>query len=363
MVIIILLIKKVILKVINVLAIEHITKLIDKHTFNQYLLDLVSELRKDFARWNDFTKIPRPAFHVPNGVIELMPIADHEYFAYKYVNGHPNNPLQNKQTVIATGQLSQVNNGYPLLITEMTLLTALRTAAVSILASDLLARQDAKTLAIIGTGAQSEFQTLAHTLVRPIQRIQYHDIDDKAMSRFNHNLKKYPFELIPCSSNEEAVANADIIIVCTACKKHVDIIKNNWIGKGVHINALGGDCPGKTELELSLLARAKVVVEFFEQSYIEGEIQRLSKEQAQQLVYAELWEIITKQKQARSNPEEITIFDSVGFALEDFSTLTLTHRLTQHYQIGKIMNMVPPIEDPKDLFSCLQHSKQIVQAY
>lgn len=304
-------------------------------------------------RWEEFDKIPRPAFHVPDGVIELMPTADKSLFSYKYVNGHPKNPLQNKQTIVATGQLSSVLDGHPLLISEMTLLTALRTAATSALATDLLARQNATTLALIGTGAQSDFQALGTRLVRDIKTIRFHDTDPKAMQRFMRNISSYDFELVPCASNEEVVQGADIVTVCTACKQHVDVIMDAWIKPGVHINGLGGDCPGKTELQLSLLKRAKVVVEFFAQSFIEGEIQRFSEMEAKQIVHAELWQLLKGTKVTRTDDDEITIFDSVGFAIEDFSVLKLTHELAEKYDIGEPMNMTPNLSDPKDLFSVL----------
>lgn len=339
---------------INVICVDELAKLVKKHSFNQYVLDLIDVLKNDFSRWEEFDKIPRPAFHVPDGVIELMPTADKSLFAYKYVNGHPKNPLQNKQTIIATGQLSKVSDGHPLLISEMTVLTGLRTAATAALATDYLARKNAQTLALIGTGAQSDFQALATALVRDIKTIRFHDIDPNAMIRFENNMKPYGFELVACSSNEEAVKGADIVTVCTACKAHAEVIKDAWIKPGVHINGLGGDCPGKTELEQSILTHAKVVVEFFEQSFIEGEIQRFSESQAKEIVYAELWEIIQDEKQGRSNDSEITVFDSVGFALEDFSALRLTHALAEKYGIGKPLQMIPSLNDPKDLFSVLK---------
>ena len=317
--------------------------------------DLIVQLKHDFLRWEEFDKIPRPAFHVPNGVIELMPTADKELFSYKYVNGHPKNPLQNKQTIVATGQLSSVADGHPLLISEMTLLTALRTAATSALATDLLARKNATILALIGTGAQSDFQALGAQLVRDIKTIRFHDIDPAAMQRFTKNMQHYNFELIPCSSNEEAVNGADVVTVCTACKDHVDVIMDSWIKPGVHINGLGGDCPGKTELQAKLLKRAKVVVEFFEQSFIEGEIQRFTEIEAREVVHAELWEVLQGTKVARASDDEITIFDSVGFAIEDFSVLKLTYELAQKYSIGEPMNMTPKLSDPKDLFSALDY--------
>ena len=282
-----------------------------------------------------------------------MPTADKEFFSYKYVNGHPKNPLQNKQTIVATGQLSSVADGHPLLISEMTLLTALRTAATSALATDLLARKNATTLALIGTGAQSDFQALGAHSVRDIKTIRFHDIDTVAMQRFTKNMQLYNFELIPCASNEEAVKGADIVTVCTACKDHVDVIMDSWIKSGVHINGLGGDCPGKTELQEKLLKHAKVVVEFFEQSFIEGEIQRFDEAEAKKLVHAELREILQGTKVARTSPDEITIFDSVGFAIEDFSALKLTYELAKKYNIGEPMNMTPKLSDPKNLFSAL----------
>ncbi len=343
---------------VKVLAVEDMAKLVSTHGFSNFLRDLITQLKADFVRWEAFNKIPRPAFHVEGGVIELMPIADHENFSFKYVNGHPNNPKNhNKQTVIATGQLSRVDNGYPLLFSEMTLLTALRTAATSALATDIMARQDASTLAIIGTGAQSEFQVLSHLLVRNITTIQYYDIDANAMSRFKRNLIKHNIhaKLIPCQDAKSACQGADIITVCTACKDHVNVVLNDWVKAGVHINGLGGDCPGKTELEKSILSRAKVVVEFFEQSFIEGEIQFFSEQEAKALIFAELAELIEGSKVINRSPEDITVFDSVGFALEDFCALKLTHRLIQQYpDIGVEMNLVPQIEDPKDLFSVLR---------
>ncbi|MCF6767346.1 ornithine cyclodeaminase [Thiotrichales bacterium 19S11-10] len=341
---------------VTLLSVEALTELVKRHSLNAFFLDLIDYLKADFARWHDFDKMPRPAFHVPGGVIELMPISDQEYFSFKYVNGHPNNPLSNKQTVIATGQLSKVKDGYPVLMTEMTLLTALRTAATAAIASDLLARKDSTVLTLIGTGAQSDFQVLAHRLIRDIQTVRYYDTDEKAMDRFERNMASYGFELIRCKDHEDAVKGADIITVCTACKKHVDVIKDQWIKPGMHINGLGGDCPGKTELELSILERTKTVVEYFDQSFIEGEIQRYSLDEAKVHVYAELWEIITNQKEGRISDDEITLFDSVGIALEDFSALRLTYQLSQDYQIGEIINMVPPLEDPKDLFSVFKNA-------
>ncbi len=236
----------------------------------------------------------------------------------------------------------------------MTVLTALRTAATAIIATDLLAKKDSKVLTIIGTGAQSEFQTLAHKLVRNITTVKYYDTDPLAMKKYANNMQNAGLELIPCNSAEEAVSGSDIVVVCTACKANVDVVLNDWVKPGMHINGLGGDCPGKTELELPILFRSKVVVEYLPQSMIEGEIQKLTQEQVTQVVHGELWELINGTKAGRTNDTEVTVFDSVGFALEDYSVLRLIYALAKKYEVGTDMDLIPDLADPKDLFSTIK---------
>lgn len=336
----------------KIISVESLTKLINHHGFDNFMMDLMQALKRDFGRWDTFTKMPRPCMHVPGGVLELMPICDNEkYYTYKYVNCHPKNPSNGKLTVVATGQLSEINTGYPLMYSEMTILTALRTAATTAIATDLMAREDAEVLAIIGTGVQSEFQVLATALVRDIKEVRYFDKDAKAMDKFAKNMANKSFKLTRCKDGEEAVLGADIITVCIAAKVHAKIIKNKWIKPGVHINGLGGDTVGKTELEKSILYRSKIFVEYFEQSFVEGEIQRLTKKEARKLVHAQLNELVNGVKRGRENDQEVTLYDSVGIALEDYSILRLTYDLAEKYKIGEEFNLVPKLSDPKDLIS------------
>lgn len=338
----------------KVLSVSDFSKLIETHGLDAYLRDLLDALRRDYARWDEFDKIPRPGMHVPNGIMELMPVGDSTYYTYKYVNCHPNNPLQGKQTVVATGQIATVDTGYPVMISEMTIMTALRTAANSALAADLMARKDAKVLGMIGTGAQSEFQVHALRLVRGITTVRYYDTDPAAMEKFAKNMKDTGLELVPCESAEEAVRGADIITVCTARYEHLDILKDAWVIPGMHINAIGGDSLGKTELELTTLQRARVVVEYFDQAIGEGEIQRLGEEEARKLVYAELTELVNGVKSGRDSDEDITLFDSVGIGLEDYSALRLSYELAEKYGIGSNIELIPPIQDPKNLYGALR---------
>jgi ornithine cyclodeaminase len=332
---------------------EILTEIINLHGVENYLRDLIKALTLDFSRWQKFNIIPRPAMHVTNGVLELMPVCDKEYYAYKYVNCHPKNHDKGLMTVVATGQLSRIDTGYPVMFSEMTLLTALRTAAITAIATDLMARKNSNVLAIIGTGAQSDFLVKAICMIRNITEVRYFDTDSLAMDKFESNSKNYSFKLVRCTNGEDAVKDADIITTCTACRAHVDVLKNDWIKSGVHINGIGGDSEGKTELELSILTRSRIVVEYLEQSKIEGEIQRLSKHEVDKYVYAELHELITNKKVGRETDNQITLYDSVGIALEDYSVLRLTYDLANHYNLGEELNLTPTLYDAKNLISLL----------
>lgn len=334
---------------VSVITLDDMKELVNRVGLSSFILELIEQLKHDFNHWADFSKSPRLVEHYPHGVMELMPTANDEFFAYKFVNGHPANPQQHLLTVTGLGMLADVKTGYPLMISEMTLLTAIRTAATSALAALYLAPSNTSSLSIIGTGTQSEFQVLAHHYALGIDTVYYYDIDPQAMIKFARNLTSYPITLQACASAEEAVALSDVVITATAAKKQAAIIKQAWIRPGMYINAIGGDCHHKTELDPEILKHTQVIVEYLPQTLIEGEIQNNPD-----AVYAELWEIIQKKKPARVHQDDVLIFDSVGFSLEDFSSLLLTYRLAEQHGIGTQLNLIPSKEiDPKDLFSLL----------
>jgi len=332
-----------------VLEIEDIKELISKVGYKDFYLMLIKTLEEDYSNWEQFDKTPRVANHVDGGVIELMPISNDEMYSFKYVNGHPKNPEQNKFTVMATGQLSLTHTGEPLMFTEMTLLTAFRTAANSAMAAKHLAKKDSKILTLIGTGSQSEFQYLAFSYIFDLEEVRYFDTDPKAMDKFEKNMKQFDIKLTRCSSSKEAAQSADIITTCTADKRYQTVLTKDMIEKDVFINGLGGDCPGKTELEKELVESATVVVEFLEQAQIEGEIQQLPKD----FKPTEIQQVIKKEVALNVSTHGTIVFDSVGFALEDFSVLRLIYALAKENGVGKEMNLIPQIDDVKDLFSLL----------
>jgi len=307
---------------------------------------MIEYLESDFRRWESFDKSPRVASHTPFGVIELMPTSDHETYGFKYVNGHPSNPARGFQTVTAFGVLADVHNGYPTFLTEMTVLTALRTAATSAMVARKLARPDSSVMAMIGTGSQSEFQALAFRSALGITALKIWDTDPAALEKFVRNMTPLGFDITVASSAAGTVQGVDIITTCTADKANATILTADVIEPGVHINAIGGDCPGKTELDAAVLELGDVFVEFTPQTRIEGEIQQMPADFA----VTEFWQVLRGQAPGRVSAEQVTIFDSVGFAIEDFSALRYIRDAVVGTEYYEEIDLVANPEDPKDLF-------------
>ena len=330
-------------------SVEHMMGLVHHIGIEKVLIELADEIEADFRRWELFDKTPRVASHSDVGVIELMPTSDGEMYGFKYVNGHK----EGLQTVTAFGLLADVNSGYPKLLSEMTVLTALRTAATSAMVGKHLAPKGATTMAMIGNGAQSEFQCLAFKAICGIDTVRLFDVDPAATEKCARNLAGQGLTVVPCKTGEESMEGAQIITTCTADKQYATILTDNMIGEGVHINAIGGDCPGKTELHRDILLRSNIFVEYPEQTWIEGEIQQLDKDHK----ITELWQVITGQAAGRRTDKEITLFDSVGFAIEDFSALRYILKSIEGTEFFTQLDMLADPDDPRDLFGMLERSK------
>ena len=334
------------LNLVPFVSVDHMMKLVHLVGVEAFLSELAGEIEADFLRWPDFDKTPRVAAHSTDGVIELMPVSDGALYGFKYVNGHPKNTRDGRQTVTAFGVLSDVATGYPLLLSEMTILTALRTAATSALAARRLARPESRRMAIIGNGAQSEFQALAFKAICGVTDLRLYDIDPEASARCARNLAGRGFSIAVCASAQEAVEGADVVTTVTADKQNATILTDNMVGPGIHINAVGGDCPGKTELHPDVLRGARVFVEYEPQTRVEGDIQQLPAG----FPVVELWRVLAGTAAGRQSAAQVTVFDSVGFALEDYSTLRYVLAQAEQRQLGAAVDLVPPADDPKDLF-------------
>lgn len=337
------------------------TRFIDVSTLSQlanrvgvekFIRGMSESIHSDFLRWHEFEKSARTANHSDIGVIELMPISDNSQFGFKYVNGHPSNTKIGLSTVMAFGALSEVNTGYPLLLSELTLTTAFRTAATSALAAKQLCRPDSRTMAIIGCGAQAEFQVIAFNELLGIKHVNVFDVDPQAMAKLQHNLSMKNITINLKASAREAVAGVDIISTVTADKCWATILEKDMIEPGMHINAIGGDCPGKTELHKDVLLNADIFVEYEPQTRVEGDIQQLPKDHP----VTELWEVLAGNKPGRTDADQITVFDSVGFALEDFSALRFIYETSKNIMLGDTIELIPNLDNPKDLYT-LTHNE------
>ena len=327
-----------------------IARIVAAHGLPQVLRRLLAAIESDFRRWPEFDKVARLASHSATGVIELMPVADALQYSFKYVNGHPGNGLLGLPTVMAFGVLADVATGKPTHLSELTITTAMRTAATSVMAARALARPDARTMALIGNGAQSEFQALAFHHLLGIDTFRLFDTDIAATDKLVRNLRLVPgLRLQVCASTADAVRGADIVTTVTADKRNAVILSPAMLEPGMHINAVGGDCPGKTELHPGVLEAARVFVEYEPQTRIEGDLQQMPADFA----VTELWRVLLGQAPGRASPSEVTVFDSVGFALEDFSALRLMTELAADLGLGQPVDLIPVLADPKNLYSLL----------
>lgn len=336
------------------LSASHAARLIARSGVVAVLRELCAALEADFARWPEFEKSIRLARHSARGVIELMPVSDAHDYAFKYVNGHPGNTALGLPTVMAFGVLADVATGAPVFVADLTLATALRTAATSALAARHLARPGSRTMALIGAGSQAEFQALAFAGLLGIEHLRVFDPDAGALRKLADNLAHAgaALDVVPCASSAEALQGADIVTTATAARRRAVVIDGAAVRAGTHVNAVGGDSPGKTELAPELLRRAELFVEYEPQTRIEGELQQLPASTR----VTELWQVLADAAPGRTSDAQITLFDSVGFALEDYSALRCLRALASAAGLLQPLDLVPALADPKDLYRLVREA-------
>ena len=298
------------------LAVDDVVELVRRRGLPACIAAIAQCIEADFRRWPEFDKVARVASHSQDGVIELMPVADATHYSFKYVNGHPANGRFSLPTVMAFGVLADVATGAPRLLSELTLTTAIRTAAMSAVAARRLARPGSRSMALIGNGAQSEFQALAFHHLLGITELRLFDTDGEATRKLLANLSDLPVAVRVCTSVEEAVRGADIVTTVTADKAKATIITPDMVAPGMHINAVGGDCPGKTELHPDVLRGAAVFVEYAPQTRVEGDIQQMPSDFA----VTELWEVLSQRQAGRTSAAQVLMrrcsFSILGSGLQ-----------------------------------------------
>lgn len=333
----------------RLITVNHIRELMRQYGLQAFLRDLTARMKRDFANWNEFAKSERHATHFEHGVMELMPCSNQRHYSFKFVNGHPGNIQKGLPSILSLGVLAEVETGMPVLVAETGIMTALRTASVTALGARYLARSDSRRVAIIGCGAQAEFQLLALANEFKIEQVKYLDIDPQAAEKFARNLSAQAWDMQQKENPATLLEGVDVLVTATAARKKAVLFSADQISPGMHIHALGGDCPGKTELPPELIDRATVVVEYLPQTRSEGEIQN----RVGGRVPVELHQLVSLDHPGRQYDREITLFDAVGFALEDFSALMLLHELATAHDIGESMELLAIPPDPKNLYGYL----------
>lgn len=256
------------------------------------------------------------------GLLGLMPAyrdGENGAFGMKAICVFPGNPSIGKDAHQGMVMLFSRETGEPQALMNASQITATRTAAVSAVATRLLARPDAAQLGIIGAGVQARTHLEALSLVRSFTRARVAcRTRDHAEQLVREMQDRIPFPIEAVSSNEEAVRGADVIV--TATSAHEPVIKRDWIADGAHINAIGTHSPQSREIDAATMAAARIFADRRESVLNEaGDYLLAAKDGAvtPQSIVAEIGELIIETKKGRTSPAEITLFKSLGLAIED----------------------------------------------
>jgi len=252
----------------------------------------------------------------------------------KWVCGYPNNHQYNLPTVMATIVICDPRTGRPLAIMNGAYITNIRTGAAGGVAVKYLARENSSVIGMIGAGMQAKTQLMAiNEVLDRIEEVKVFDLNRDTSQKYSKEMgaglkiNVHPVESI------EAAADADIVVTTTPSREPV--VRKEHIKPGTHINAIGADAKGKQELEISLLASAKVVVDDIEQASHGGEINVALSEGRLKIedVHGTIGEVIINSKKGRESDDEITVFDSTGLAIQDMVCAKLIYEKTRRIKV------------------------------
>ena len=264
---------------------------------------------------------PRSTMMLEKGSISLMPshLQETGTVATKIISIYPLNPAKGLPTSIAQIIVNDPETGRFIALIEASYLTALRTGAVTGVAAHYLAREDSKAAAIIGCGVQGRTQAWAVAESRDIETFRCYDLSKERSRAFAEEMSRtLEVEVLPVETAKEAVKDADIIVTATTSK--IPVVKREWLGDGAHISAVGSFYPDHRELDTETVKDAKVVVDLREAVLAEaGDLIIPIKEGAiiESHIYAELGELVIGLKQGRAEDDDLTLFKSVGLAIQD----------------------------------------------
>lgn len=295
--------------------------------------DCMEVVEKAFAELANGTAVLplRTPITPPDGLSLYMPAYLKELgaLACKVVTVYKNNPTKhNMPTVIGKVLLQDPETGDVVCIMDGGYLTAVRTGAVSGVATKYLARKDkGQAVGIFGAGVQAKMQLWAVAEAREISKAYVYDLSDKAVAGFVTEMTaKLDLGITKVTSPDQILENCDII--CTATSSATPIFDGGKVRKGTHINGIGSHTPNARELDTNIVKKSRLVADSYEACLKEaGDIMIPIEEGAidKSHMYAELGEVVTGKKPARQNDDEITLFKSNGLAIQDVATAKLVY--------------------------------------
>src|ERR1700754_564740 len=286
-------------------------------------IELMSDALASLARGEVYQPL-RTIVRPPDarGLLGLMPAYRHGEqgaFGMKAICVFPGNPSLGKDAHQGLVMLFSQETGEPLALMNASQITAIRTAAVSAVATRLLARPDASELGIIGAGVQARTHLVALASVRSIERARVACRNPEHAARLVREMQdKVPFPIEAVGSNEAAVRDADIVV--TATSAHEPVLKRTWLADGAHINAIGTHSPQSREIDTDTMAAARIFVDRRESALNEAGDYLLAAQEGAvtpDSIVAEIGDLVIGRKQGRTSPAEITLFKSLGLAIED----------------------------------------------
>ncbi len=272
-----------------------------------------------------------------NGDLRAMPASIMGYAGVKWVNSHPENPVRGLPSVMAVLVLNDPTTGFPLAVMDATFLTSLRTGAAGGVAIKYLARKNSEIFGFVGCGKQARYQLLAAMEVCNVELVKAYDVNKRAEEKFREFCESLGVE---CEVQElEKVCDCDVLVTTTPSTK--PIVKNEFVAEGTHINAIGADAPGKQELEIEILKRAKIVVDDTHQALHGGEINVAVSNGliSEKDIHATLGEVAAGLKRGREG-NEITIFDSTGLAIQDIAVAKIVYEKAIERSAGRRIRLV-----------------------
>ena len=285
--------------------------------------EIIPAVEDAFRQWalGQAQMPPKSYLTVDKGDFRAMPASLTGAAGLKWVNVHPGNPSRNLPTVMAIIIYNDPATGYPLAVMDGTDITAYRTGAASAVASKYLARQNPKTLGLVGAGRQAYTQLMAHAAIYDLQLIRVYDISPASTERL---IRAFPQHRIEAHTLPDVLASD---IVCTVTPAHQPVVKKEWVRPGVHINAVGADAHGKEELDPEILNEAIIFVDDMRQASTSGEINvPLDRGLLDpRRIRGSLSDLVGGLKTGRTSDKEITVFDSTGLAIEDIACARLIY--------------------------------------